>query len=564
MPFDPNKPFERVEEAPTKGKSKFDPNKPFEVVSDDSETKSSTQGTFDEQISGISNKYGVSPSLLRKYALAEGSTEAAESGLGKAGAVAAGALQSGIAMGIPGKLYRMAQKEDTEKALDEVQRLVEDRKSVLQKGAEFGVGMLVPGGAAVKGASAAAKIGKGAATGAAYGAGAGFGASEAGGEVSGATTGAVLGAPLGAVAPAVGAAIQKAGRLAKEGGEEALTKMFGVGRTPKQREELLEAGKTPLEATMETIKKIGGIKETDKEFADILTRMKAGKKEMGEWVGENIKMADTQKDHLNNLLKAASGDKQLGKEFGVLPKAGFFKNVNEELADEIKAIAGKFGDIRDDRNLAKGLLKEAQRYTKKASKSEMSLQDLQRMKVALDSRINYQTKNKLDSSHNFNMRTAVNNVIEKQIKQVSDATNFINANQAQFGKITPDKPHDMLNMFKETKKAYADYSKIVKAAAKAEAERLKGQTTTSKGLLDPGTSLGIFAGLVTADPITGIATKFIGGGIDKMWKEVQAGKISPITAKRMIDEGAKAIQKGEKAELVLQRFMRESTKEGID
>lgn len=178
-------------------------------------TKLPTEGSFDEHIDTISKKYGVNPSLLRNYAKDVGSLEAAEStyttGVGKA----IGKLSSGIAgvkesigMGLVGKAERkirgLVQGAEYEKALDEVQNLVDSRKSTAQKAVEIGAGLVLPGAGIAKGATVAQKVASGIKTGAAFGAASGLGASRAGEEISGTATGAAIGGVIGGAVPYAG------------------------------------------------------------------------------------------------------------------------------------------------------------------------------------------------------------------------------------------------------------------------------------------------------------------------------------------------------------------------
>lgn len=536
-----------------------------------------TEGTLDEQLGIISEKYKVSPSVLKGYARDIGSLEAAESPLGKGMAGLKGVAES-LTFGIPTKLAKKTIglfQPEYEKALDEVSELVEQRKSIGQQAVEFGAGMAIPTAGIAKAAGLGQKVLTGVKAGATTGALAGFGASKKGEEISGTTTGAAIGAPLGIAAPLIGAGFQKYGEIAKEAGEESLTKMFGLGRTQKQREELLKAGKTPVEATMEAIKKIGGINKSDKTFADVMERISSRKQKYGEMIGENVKMADDDKIVLNDLLKGFKSGDFMRKDVSpltTLPSKerlkdipdSFFKNVNQDLGDELLKYARQLGDTPAERTLARKLEKEAARFTKKSLKGDMSLRELQTMKVALDKQINYEARKNLDNNFTKNLRDAVNSVTERQLGEIQKVDNFIESRFAGLefqGKETP--PYKILEEFRDAKREYGQYAKILKAAEKAQAARLKGEPST-EGFIEPSTLYGSLVGLLTLDPVTGIAVKFITGGVDNFWKKVKNGEISPIAAKRLIDSGAKAIQRGETAEEAVQRFMRESTKEGID
>lgn len=137
-----------------------------------------------------------------------------------------GFVGEAVTLGIPQKLYRMAQDPKQEAALDELKNLVSGRKSFLQVGAEF----VAPFAGAAKIAKAAGGGIKGAlATGAAAGAAGGFAQSQAGEEVTGAVVGAGLGAGL---AGAVGGAVKlkegiqtKLSRKLLKFEEEAISKL---------------------------------------------------------------------------------------------------------------------------------------------------------------------------------------------------------------------------------------------------------------------------------------------------------------------------------------------------
>lgn len=544
-------------------------------------------GTFDQQIEQISKKYNVSPSLLRNYAKDVGSLEAAESSystpiaqkIGQVSSAIAGVKES-IGMGLPAKAERkirgLVQGPEYEQALDEVQELVDQRKSAAQKVVEFGAGVAMPMGAAAKGVGLLGKMAAGAKTGAVTGALTGFGASKAGEEASSATKGAAFGGVLGGAVPAIGAAVTKGGEALKEAGEESLTKMFGLGRTMKQRKKLAEAGTTAREATLEMIKKIGGISKQDKEFADVVERISKMKKMYGEGIGTDIKFAQDEKKGLEELFQqykkgefAAPRGGLPSTELRKIPDS-LFKNTNEDLSERMSKIASSLGDTPDERRLAKQLEKEASRYLKKASKGDMTLKELQTMKVALDKRINYETKANLDANFNKRMRDAVDDTIESQIKNIEDVGNFIYVKKAQLDNLGKDpdllrqfkeKPWQLLDDFKDFKKEYGYYSKILKAANDAEAARggRKFETPDSWSVVS-----GLAATILTGDPVTGVIVGLGKHAAQSVWKKVEAGEISPATAKKIIDWGTKTAKAGEPIEKALQRLSRETTKETLD
>lgn len=102
----------------------------------------------------------------------------------------AGFAGTSAGLNIPQKLYKMAQDPKQESALDDLQSLIDARKSYAQVGAELAtpiVGAVGTGG----------KLGKAALIGAGIGAGGGFGFSKAGEELKGIGLGAGIGAGVG-------------------------------------------------------------------------------------------------------------------------------------------------------------------------------------------------------------------------------------------------------------------------------------------------------------------------------------------------------------------------------
>lgn len=159
----------------------------------------------DDELNQIASKYGVDPGELKSAAPYLGAVSGGEI------PQAVGIAGSSVGFGLPQKAYKMAQglrDPKLEKALDEVSRLAEERKSYGRLGAE----MLLPT-AATLGVGAPATVGRAALMGAAEGAMFGLGSSSKGEELGGVATGAAIGAPLGA-----------AGHLAVQGLGKLLSK----------------------------------------------------------------------------------------------------------------------------------------------------------------------------------------------------------------------------------------------------------------------------------------------------------------------------------------------------
>jgi hypothetical protein len=159
----------------------------------------------DKEIQQIAAKEGVDPAKLRSY-LPNVGGRPENTSLGDIAAGLGSVASEGVAMGVPQKLYKMAQSPSEQRALDKIQELAAGRKSYLQKGAELGAGLFT-GSTEVKALGGGLKAA--AVTGAAFGAAAGFGGSKQGHELAGTATGTVLGAGLGAAGhAAIGKALQ--------------------------------------------------------------------------------------------------------------------------------------------------------------------------------------------------------------------------------------------------------------------------------------------------------------------------------------------------------------------
>ena len=98
-----------------------------------------------------------------------------------------------VLLGIPQKAYILAQDEKEQAALDDIRELIDAKRTLGQKAAEFGLSLALPGGVIAKGAKTAlGKVAAGAATGATYG----TTLSRTGEELPAAATGALIGGTL--------------------------------------------------------------------------------------------------------------------------------------------------------------------------------------------------------------------------------------------------------------------------------------------------------------------------------------------------------------------------------
>jgi hypothetical protein len=357
--------------------------------------KAKTEGTFDEHLDTISKKYGVSPSTLRNYALDVGSKEAAdsmygprtvESAVGKKVAELGGIAQS-VTFGLPGKAFRygagVVKGANYEKALDEVQELVDERKTLPQKAQELVAGMVMtPTGVAGKGVNLLGKIGYGAAAGAGAGALAGLGGSKAGEVLPSVGMGVATGGVLGAAGGAVGQVLEKRGA-------EKVAESLGVGSTKKARERMAKEGVTLEQKGQELMKKVPSWFSSTE---DVYKQVQEGRKTIGKGIGEIIQLSsDLESEVLQSHEARAQG---------------------QHLADLLRARANELADTPKDRLLAKQLMKEADRYSKKG---EIPLTNLQETKVALDNRINYDAKKNIDNTLDKNIRDVMKAALESRI-----------------------------------------------------------------------------------------------------------------------------------------------------
>jgi len=131
---------------------------------------------------------------------------------------ALGEIGKQVLLGIPQKAYILAQDDKEQKALDMTRELIQAKRTTAQQVAEFGTGLILPGGVIAKGAKTAiGKVAGAAATGATYGV---TGAST-GKEVEGGIVGGTIGAALGGAVVAVPAAIKGFKNLTGKTQEEA-------------------------------------------------------------------------------------------------------------------------------------------------------------------------------------------------------------------------------------------------------------------------------------------------------------------------------------------------------
>lgn len=193
----------------------------------------------DEEIQQLAAKYGTSAQELRDAVpLMSGLPEKVRpSDIVKG---AAGFAGEAVTLGVPQKLFRMAQDPKQEAALDELKDLIDTRKSYAQYAAEFAV----PGVGTAKLAKAVGGGLKGAAVvGAATGAAGGFGGSKAGEGLKGATIGAVAGAGLGVAAEKLVQKIASKAQKPISKAEEETFKSFDFTKLDDRAEkELSEEG----------------------------------------------------------------------------------------------------------------------------------------------------------------------------------------------------------------------------------------------------------------------------------------------------------------------------------
>jgi hypothetical protein len=181
-----------------------------------------SQEIKDKEVQQLAKKYGASPEAIRNaIPLMAGMPE--NLSMADVAKGVAGFAGEAVGLGVPQKLYAMAQDPKLEKALDELRDLISVRKSYVQMAGEFAV----PGVGTAKLAKAVGGGIKGATTvGAVTGAAGGFGASRAGEETVSTALGAGLGAGIGTIAGKFTSKLeQKAGRKLTEAEKTAVSNL---------------------------------------------------------------------------------------------------------------------------------------------------------------------------------------------------------------------------------------------------------------------------------------------------------------------------------------------------
>lgn len=271
-----------------------------------------TSGSITDHIKAVSEKYNVNPKILQDFAVDQGSMEAAEARndwfssnvpdvVKKAGAAVSGAAEA-ITMGVPTKIYKktmgITAGDNYEKALDEIQNIVDERKSLVQKGGEFVTSLA---GAPLKaGAQLTTKALVG--TGASMGAAGGFGGSSKGNELQDTAIGGALGTGLG-LAPM---AVKKlAPGLGKWNADE-LIEDFMRPKSKELQQQLVEGDKSRINKIVKDVGDYVFKRNPDLENA-LISRSDAPGETMN--LGEGLQ---------RSLFKASSREKLI-------------KNVNQEI-----------------------------------------------------------------------------------------------------------------------------------------------------------------------------------------------------------------------------------------
>jgi len=197
--FDPTKPFQAG--ASSASAPEFDPTKPFQAGPAASPALTERNAVTPEELRSIAAKHGLTEEqagTLRSVVpyLGARMSDEQEGVAGVASDVKHAVGVAGHALGnIPQFLAKKSLSEPEQQAWDELQGLVDERRTTTRKVVEGGLGLL--------GAGSLGMIGKGlsgaVATGAAWGAAGGLGESKAGEEASGTLKGAALGAAGGAL-----------------------------------------------------------------------------------------------------------------------------------------------------------------------------------------------------------------------------------------------------------------------------------------------------------------------------------------------------------------------------
>jgi len=161
------------------------------------------------ELEDIASRNQVDVSLLKRLAPYYGASVEGQEGIAQTVGRGVGFASEALG-GIPTFLAKKLSPEIGEKeerALDELNKLAQKKKSYLQAGTEMAAGLIVPGAAAVKGGKLAATAAAGI-EGAAYG----IGESEKGEELSSAAIGAGVGVAAG---PVIGGVVKAGGKTIK-------------------------------------------------------------------------------------------------------------------------------------------------------------------------------------------------------------------------------------------------------------------------------------------------------------------------------------------------------------
>lgn len=184
----------------------------FSVVEDAEEESPPEEGTAfkslpitDQEVELIAKKHGLKPEemdSLRDHMIWRGAMLSSTTGVGQEVKSIAGALSSDILGNIPQKIAAMQESKPMQEAIDEADELIHSKRSWSEAAAGFAGGLLLPGTALGKAATAVKSVPKAmalmGAEGALMGGLAGFGESKTGEELTSTAIGAGLGAGLGA------------------------------------------------------------------------------------------------------------------------------------------------------------------------------------------------------------------------------------------------------------------------------------------------------------------------------------------------------------------------------
>lgn len=260
------------------------------------------------EVEAIARKYGVDPARLTELAPYFGARlEGTEFFSPEEVKRTAGAFGK-VALGIPQKLYKLAQDPKMEAALDDLQALVSGRESYLQSAAELAapIGQIKAGQALLP--TAAKLAGIGAVSGAA--------SSRAGEEVSGAATGAALTAGIGTLATKV---VQHLGkRAAKAAGEVA----------EEVSEKLPKAEEQVVRATLEDPTAKAQIEEGVKE---VLERRAASEKIIEDKILTSEKSIKLSKAEVDTIVREQYSPEALAQYMN--PETALGKSVRRNIVD---------------------------------------------------------------------------------------------------------------------------------------------------------------------------------------------------------------------------------------